>query len=238
MWLLRILYQKTLKRFLYITEPWILKRIFGVDQMAINHYWSILTQHPIWILSSHKVECLVQICWEGILWKEWGANIFHFEKNCLIFRIFIQFLNISTLTFRILHFKVYDILKCKIFLIGFLNGLSNFKQTVKLHFTAMDPFYFFENSNFKPYTQFLLPLEHGKHWSKMMVCPKTPIIESECSLSVCGILRFWGQKQKLNLTSILVRQRDKRTKNPEKEMVTLCSIGKVCSKEYLSNKQH
>ena len=68
-----------------------------------------------------------------------------------------------TLTFRILHFKVYDILKCKIFLIGFLNGLGNFKQTVKLHFTAMDPFYFFENSNFKPYTQFLLPLEHGKH---------------------------------------------------------------------------
>ena len=33
-----------------------------------------------------------------------------------------------TLTFRILHFKVYDILKCKILLIGFLDELGNFKQ--------------------------------------------------------------------------------------------------------------
>ena len=111
-------------------------------------------------------------------------------------------------------------------MIGFLNGLSNFKQTVKLHFTAMDPFYFFENSNFKPYTQFLLPLEHGKHWSKMMVCPKTPIIESECSLSVRGILRFWGQKQKLNLTSIL--DHDKRS--TQKKKWSLCSV-LSCSKE-------
>merc|ERR1712223_661597 len=39
-----------------------------------------------------------------------------------------------TLTFRILHFRVYDILKCKILLIDFLNELSNF-----LHFTATDP---------------------------------------------------------------------------------------------------
>ena len=32
-----------------------------------------------------------------------------------------------TLTFRILHFEVYDILKCKNFLIGFLDKLGNFK---------------------------------------------------------------------------------------------------------------
>ena len=143
MWLLRILYQRTLKRFLYITEPWILKRIFGVDQMAINHYWSILTQHPIWILSSHKVEYLVQICWEGILRKEWGGKMI----GILFWKIFNQFLNISTLTFRILHFKVYDILKCKNFLIAFRNGLGNFKQKnfyiskckIFLNFTTTDP---------------------------------------------------------------------------------------------------
>merc|ERR1711982_279010 len=39
-----------------------------------------------------------------------------------------------TLTFRILHFRVYDILKSKLLLIDFLNELGNF-----LHFTATDP---------------------------------------------------------------------------------------------------
>ena len=45
---------------------------------------------------------------------------------------------------------MYDILKCKILLIGFLDELGNFKQkkitiqNVKfLHFTAMDPLYKF-----------------------------------------------------------------------------------------------
>ena len=49
-----------------------------------------------------------------------------------------------TLTFLILHFKVYDILNCKNFLIGFLDELGNFKQKIFtfqnviffLHFTA------------------------------------------------------------------------------------------------------
>ena len=71
----------------------------------------------------------------------------------------------------------------------------------------------------KPYTNFC-PL--GTHWSKM-VCP---IIESECSLSVRGILRFWGQKQKLNLTSIL--DHDKRS--TQKKKWSLCSA-LSCSKE-------
>ena len=45
-----------------------------------------------------------------------------------------------TLTFRILHFEVYDILKCENFLIDFLDELGNFKQknftfqTVKVFF--------------------------------------------------------------------------------------------------------
>ena len=32
-----------------------------------------------------------------------------------------------TLTFRILHFEVFDVLECKNFLIGFLDKLGNFK---------------------------------------------------------------------------------------------------------------
>ena len=35
-----------------------------------------------------------------------------------------------TLTFRILHFEVYDILKCKHYLIGFLDELGNFKPKI------------------------------------------------------------------------------------------------------------
>ena len=35
-----------------------------------------------------------------------------------------------TLTFRILHFEVYDILKCKNFLISFPDELGNFKQKI------------------------------------------------------------------------------------------------------------
>ena len=52
-----------------------------------------------------------------------------------------------TLTFRILHFEAYDILKCINFLIGFLDELGNFKQKnfyiskckISLNFTATDP---------------------------------------------------------------------------------------------------
>ena len=43
-----------------------------------------------------------------------------------------------TVTFRILHFEVFDILECKNFLIGFLDKLGNFKQK-KLHFKIKDP---------------------------------------------------------------------------------------------------
>ena len=54
-----------------------------------------------------------------------------------------------TLTFGILHFEAYDILKSINFLIGFLDELGNFKQKkftfqnviLFLHFTAMDPIF-------------------------------------------------------------------------------------------------
>ena len=35
-----------------------------------------------------------------------------------------------TLTFRILHFEVYDILKCKHYLIGFLDELGNLRPKI------------------------------------------------------------------------------------------------------------
>ena len=45
-----------------------------------------------------------------------------------------------TLTFRILHFEVYDILKCKNFLIDFLNELGNFNQK---NFTFQNAIFFY-----------------------------------------------------------------------------------------------
>ena len=77
--------------------------------------------------------------------------------NFLIYPLFqYSFRNISqllpskcrscccTLTFRILHLKVYDILECKNFLIGFLDELGNFKQK---NFTFKNVFFFTIYSN-------------------------------------------------------------------------------------------
>ena len=48
------------------------------------------------------------------------------------------------LTLRILHFKLHDILICKIFFIGFLNELGNFKQK-KIYILKCTFFTFYSN---------------------------------------------------------------------------------------------
>ena len=84
-----------------------------------------------------------------------SRRVLHF---CFYFSFSIFYTNIARitqhhwsccciLTFRILHFELYNILKCKKFLIGFLDELGNFKQkkfytskcTDFLHFTATGP---------------------------------------------------------------------------------------------------
>ena len=50
-----------------------------------------------------------------------------------------------TMTFRILHFEVLTFLKCKIFFIGFLDELGNFKQNFFLHFKMQNNFTFYSN---------------------------------------------------------------------------------------------
>ena len=63
-----------------------------------------------------------------------------------------------TLTFWILHFEVYDILKCKNFLIGFLNELGNFKQK-KIYISKCNLFFtFYSNGPIKQiYIAFVFP---------------------------------------------------------------------------------
>ena len=69
-----------------------------------------------------------------------------------------------------LHFKVYDVLKWKIFLIGFLDELGNFKQNNFifqnvdfLHFTATDPIVLLQ-PNFASEHRFSQDLKFSKNY--------------------------------------------------------------------------
>jgi len=58
-----------------------------------------------------------------------------------------------TQTFQISHFKLYDILKCKILLFGFLDELGNFKQK---KITIQNLNFFYISQQWTPYINLML----------------------------------------------------------------------------------
>ena len=79
--------------------------------------------------SSKSNSWVLLIDWSNNPSYIWGTSPKCCVKECGC-RYVLVWMCCCTLTFRILHFEVYDILKCKNFLIGFLDELGNFKQKI------------------------------------------------------------------------------------------------------------